>query len=204
MIRRVVKIIKTMQKDTAKYRLSMSLLLIMLIGMLVGCSSNQKAYDEAEEFFNAGSLYDAAVAFESLGNYGNASNRAVEVREYISEFNVDNTKMSVYLEDVNVVDGTTTIDAVIRLSEVTWHYQTIPIMIGPSSIFFEDGTSIQMNEEYFASVIRREDGFILGVRYSITFPTEQVATRLDFFFDNPHSESSGLVAGFDMKTLKAR
>ena len=62
-------------------KLSAVLVVITIAGFLFGCDSNKKPYEEAEALLNDKKYEEAIAAFEALGNYKDASERAEEALE---------------------------------------------------------------------------------------------------------------------------
>ncbi|MCL1806177.1 MAG: hypothetical protein FWG31_00570 [Oscillospiraceae bacterium] len=61
------------------------LIAVMTAGLLAGCNSNKKAYEEAEALFNSGKYEEAAAAFEALGNHEDSAQKAAEARQLIAK-----------------------------------------------------------------------------------------------------------------------
>jgi tetratricopeptide (TPR) repeat protein len=74
------------------------ILLITLIVMFAGCDSNAKPYEEAMTMFNEGNFAEAIIAFEALGDYMDATERAEESAEELRKENDYNAAVVLFNE----------------------------------------------------------------------------------------------------------
>ncbi|MDR0326102.1 MAG: hypothetical protein LBI19_08435 [Oscillospiraceae bacterium] len=72
-----------------KHIIALLIAAVLAAGMFAGCDSNQKPYEEAEALFSEGEYSKAAKAFEALGDYKDAPEKAKEVREYVKNVGVN-------------------------------------------------------------------------------------------------------------------
>jgi len=83
----------------------LSLIIISLAtGLLTGCDVSKKAYKSAETLFKRGEFEEAYVAFEALGNYNGAAERATEakyqaVRDTIASVRYDGLPINIVFRD---------------------------------------------------------------------------------------------------------
>jgi len=73
--------VKQMFGRTAVFLLILAV--VLAVGVLTGCDSNKKAYEEADALLREGNYKEAAAAFEELGSYLDAQARAEEVRDIV-------------------------------------------------------------------------------------------------------------------------
>lgn len=59
------------------------LLIIVLIGVLSGCDSNKKPYEEAQMLYRIRNYTEAIVAFDALGDYKDSTEQAEKIRELV-------------------------------------------------------------------------------------------------------------------------
>ena len=70
------------------------LIAVITAGLFVGCDSKKKPYEEAEGMFNEGKYEEAVVAYESLGDYKDAPDRAKEASYCVAETFFNNGRYS--------------------------------------------------------------------------------------------------------------